>query len=66
MLESGFSGGKTEEHPAGVKWRFTADGRSVIIVPDGRAGGEGTFTTDPRKEPARVDINDGSKSMSGK
>jgi uncharacterized protein (TIGR03067 family) len=60
-LESGFSGGMAEDHPPGVTWRFTADGKSVITVPDGRAGGGGTYTTDRKKDPPQVDINDGTK-----
>jgi len=52
VLELGFFGGKAENHPPGVTWRFAADGRSVVTVPDGRAGGEGTLTTDARKDVA--------------
>jgi hypothetical protein len=38
-LDTSVTGGMADYHPPGVTWTFTADGKSVITVPDGRAGG---------------------------
>lgn len=60
-VESAVIGGKRDDPPAGTAWTFTADGKSVFAVPGGSDSASGTYTTDPKKDPAWVDISAGPK-----
>jgi uncharacterized protein (TIGR03067 family) len=54
--ESGLRGGKPDNPPAGTSITFTADGK--VLMKEGSAGKpeEGTYTADPKKSPAELDI----------
>src|SRR4051794_29370450 len=47
--------------PPGTTWAFTADGKSALDVGGPGAPDEGTYTTDPKKDPAEVDIVTGAR-----
>ena len=56
-IDSSVEGGKPDQLPPGMTWTFTADGKSALKV-----GGlavpsiEGTYTADPKKAPAELDV----------
>src|SRR4051795_6842015 len=61
VVESAVVGGKRDDPPAGTTWAFTADGKSVFAIPGGSDSASGTYTADPMKDPAQVDISAGPK-----
>ncbi len=60
-VASAVIGGRRDDPPAGATWTFTADGQSVLTIPGAAGGGSGAYTTDPKKDPAWVDISAGPK-----
>jgi len=48
--------GQPKPLPAGAAWVFTADGKAEFWVGRGKPADRFTYTTDPRKDPAEVDI----------
>ena len=43
--------------PSGTTWTFTADGKAALRVGRAKAADEGTYTTNPKKVPAEMDIH---------
>ena len=62
-VESAVVGGKRDDPPPGTTWTFTADGKSDLSIPAGANAASGTYTTDPKKNPAWVDISAGPKGV---
>jgi uncharacterized protein (TIGR03067 family) len=60
-VQAAVIGGKRDDPPAGTTWTFTADGKSVLTISGAAGGAAGMYTTDPKKDPARVDISAGPK-----
>jgi uncharacterized protein (TIGR03067 family) len=56
--ESAIQGGKPDNPPPGTAIEFTADGK--FIATEGPAGKpeEGTYKTDPKKDPAEIDLTE--------
>jgi uncharacterized protein (TIGR03067 family) len=54
--ESGLRGGKPDNPPPGTTITFTKDGK--IVMKEGADGGamEGTYSADPKKDPAEIDV----------
>jgi uncharacterized protein (TIGR03067 family) len=60
-VASAVVGGKRDDPPAGTTWTLTADGKSVLSIPGGADAASGTYTVDPKKDPAWLDISAGPK-----
>ena len=56
LAESAVEGGKPDNPPPGTTWTFTADGKSILTVGGMKDRDESTYTTDPKKDPAWIDI----------
>jgi uncharacterized protein (TIGR03067 family) len=56
VVEGTVVAGQPKPLPAGAAWVFTADGKAEFRVGRGKPADRGTFTADPRKDPAEVDI----------
>ena len=56
-IESSVEDGKPDQLPPGMTWTFTADGKAALKV-GGQAvpAIEATYTADPKKAPAQVDV----------
>jgi uncharacterized protein (TIGR03067 family) len=55
--ENASVGGKNDPPPPGTTFEFTADGKFLMIT-DGNARPEtSSYTTDPKKEPAEIDLD---------
>ena len=59
--EGAVSRGKPDNPPPGTTWTFAADGKSVLRIGGGKEMVEGTYKTDPKKDPAEIDITPGIK-----
>jgi uncharacterized protein (TIGR03067 family) len=60
-VESAVIGGRRDDPPPGTTWALAADGKSVFAIPGGADSAAGTYTTDPKKDPAWVDFSAGPK-----
>jgi uncharacterized protein (TIGR03067 family) len=56
VVEGTVVGGRPKPLPAGATWVFTADGKAEFWVGRGKPADRFTYTADPRKDPAEVDI----------
>jgi uncharacterized protein (TIGR03067 family) len=54
--ETGVSGGKPENPPAGTTLTFTADGKVRFKEGADAKADEGTYNIDTKKDPAEIDI----------
>jgi len=54
--ETGVRGGKPENPPAGTALTFMADGKVRFREGADAKAEEGTYTVDPKKDPAEIDI----------
>jgi len=54
--ESGVRGGKADNPPPGTTITFHKEGKVSFKEGGGGAGEDGTYTSDPKKSPAEIDI----------
>lgn len=52
--ESTIKGGRPDDNPSDATMEFTADGN--VVLKDRGNGITGTYTTDPKKDPAELDL----------
>jgi uncharacterized protein (TIGR03067 family) len=61
LAESAIAGGKPDNPPEGTTWTFTAEGKSILALGGESRRLESTYKTDPKKDPAWLDIAEGPK-----
>jgi uncharacterized protein (TIGR03067 family) len=54
--ESGIRGGKPDNPPPGTTITFTKDGKLLMKEGGAEKSHEGTYTADPKKDPAEIDL----------
>jgi uncharacterized protein (TIGR03067 family) len=59
--ESAVANGKPDNPPPGTTWTFTADGKSILTIGGVIGSTESKYTTDAKKDPPWIDVEQGPK-----